>query len=82
MASIAEEIRTVVEQLSPDYQRRVLEFAQELTKAQPEVAQRQHTVLPPGAPGKNLLRFKFPLEDVEAMERALEDCERVEPDES
>jgi len=38
------------------------------------------TKLPPGTPGKDLLRFKLPLEDAEAMERALEDCERIEPD--
>lgn len=82
MASIAEEIRTVVKQLSPDYQRHVLEFAQELTKAHPTTFPPISTKLPPGTPGKELLRFKLPPEIAEEMERALEDCERVEPDES
>jgi len=31
MASVFEEIRVVVERLSPDYQLRVLEFARELS---------------------------------------------------
>lgn len=73
MASIAEEILTVVEHLSPDYQRRVLEFAQELTKAQPNTFPPIPNKLPPGTPGKELLRFKLPPEVAEEMERALED---------
>ena len=71
----------VVERLSPDYQRRVLEFAQGLSQTDYTIASLPTTALPPGTPGNVLVRFKLPLEDVEAMERALEDCERIEPDE-
>jgi hypothetical protein len=81
MATIPEEIRTIVERLSPDYQKRVLEFAQELAQTDRIFASLPRSVPPPGTPGSVLMRFKLPLEDVEAMERALEDCERIEPDE-
>ena len=77
MATIAEEIHTIVERLSPDNQRRVLEFAQELAQTHYTLASLPRTPLPPGTPGSVLMRFKLPLEDVEAMERALEDCERI-----
>src|SRR5438105_737675 len=36
---------------------------------------------PPGTPGSALPTFTLPLEDAEAMERALEDCERIDFDE-
>jgi hypothetical protein len=41
------------------------------------------TPLPPGTPGSALLQMRFmsSREDAEAMERALEDCERIEADE-
>ncbi len=81
MATIPEEIYTIVERLSPDHQRRVLEFAQELAQTDYTLASLPRTALPPGTPGSVLMRFKLPLEDAEAMERALEDCERIEPDE-
>ncbi len=81
MATIPEEIRTIVEHLSPDYQKRVLEFAQELAQTDYTLASLPTTVPPPGTPGSVLMRFKLPPEDVDAMERALEDCERIEPDE-
>jgi len=49
---------------------------QQFVKSLPE------TKLPPGTPGEALLGFKLPLEEVEAMERAIEEgCERVDPDE-
>ena len=81
MATIPEEIHTIVERLSPDYQRRVLKFAQELAQTDYTLASLPGTALPPGTPGSVLMRFKLPLEDTEAMERALEDCERIESDE-
>jgi len=83
MATIPEEINTIVERLSPDYQRRVLEFAQELAQTDYTLSSLPRTPLPPGTPSSVLLklRFKSSKEDVEAMERALEDCERIEPDE-
>jgi hypothetical protein len=83
MATIPEEIHTIVERLSPDYQRRVLEFAQELAQTDYTLASLPRTPLPPGTPGSVLLKLRFmsSKEDVEAMERALEDCERIEVDE-
>ena len=79
MATTPEEIRTIVERLSPDDQKRVLEFAQELAQTDYTFASLPRSVLPPGTPGSVLMRFKLPLEDVEAMERALEDCEIIYP---
>jgi len=81
MATIPEEIRSIVERLTPDYQRRVLEFAQGLAQTDYTFASLPTTAPPPGTPASVLIRFKLPLEDVKAMERALEDCERIEPDE-
>lgn len=72
MATVFEELRLLIEQLSPDYQQRVLEYAQEH-----QMLPLTHFPLPPGTPGSTLLRFTLPLEDVEAIERALEDCEGV-----
>lgn len=81
MATIPEEIRTIVEHLSPAYQRQVLKFAQRLAQSNRDTVPLPKTPLPPGTPAATLLRFKLPIEDTEAMERALEDCERIEPDE-
>ena len=81
MATMPEEIRSLVERLSPDLQQQVLRFAKGLTRTHKDIAALPKTPLPPGTPGPTLLRFKLPSEDVEAMERALEDCERIEPDE-
>jgi hypothetical protein len=81
MATRLEEIHALVEQLSPDYQQRVLEFAQELAQMHQFTMSLPETKLPPGTPGKDLLGITLPLKDAEAMERALADCERIEPDE-
>ncbi len=81
MATTPEEIRSLVERLSPNLQERVLKFAQGLAQTQEESLSLPRTPLPPGTPGSTLLHFKLPLEDAEAMEHALEDCERIEPDE-
>jgi hypothetical protein len=81
MATTIEEIRVLVERLSPDYQQKVLKLAQELARMQEFIMSLPETKLPPGTPGKDLLRFTLPLKDAEAMERALADCERIEPDE-
>lgn len=78
MATTREEIRVLIERLSPDYQRRVLEYAQALAQTQQALESLPTPSLPPGTPGNVLLRFKLPQEDTEAMERALADCERVE----
>jgi len=81
MATMPEEIRSLVERLSPDLQQQVLRFAKGLARTHKDIAALPKTPLPPGTPGPTLLRFKLPSEDIEAMERALEDCERIEPDE-
>ncbi len=81
MATMPEEIRSLVERLSPDLQRQVLKFAKGLARTNRDLVSLPKTPLPPGTPGPILLRFKLPSEDVDAMERALEDCERIEPDE-
>jgi hypothetical protein len=81
MATVAEEIRRIVEQLSLPHQQLVLEYAQGLThiysaSGQPITV----TPLPPGISGSALLHFSVPIEDAEAMELALQDCERIELD--
>jgi hypothetical protein len=85
MATVLEELQKIVEQLSPYYQRLVLEFAQRLTETEQASVplSAPTTPLTPGTSGSALLKLRFELspEDVEAMERALEDCERIEPDE-
>jgi hypothetical protein len=85
MATILEEISKIVERLSPDRQQKVLEFVQKLTQTDQTSTPLSSptTPLPPGTPGSTLLQLHFlsSREDVEAMERALEDCERVEEDE-
>lgn len=85
MATTIEEIQTLVEQLPPTDQQKVLELAQRLAEMQRFLDSLPKSTLPPGTPGNVLLevlqRFQLPLEAVEAMERAIEDCERVEMDE-
>ncbi|GAC1453022.1 MAG: hypothetical protein PVSMB4_13690 [Ktedonobacterales bacterium] len=77
MATIVEELASVVARLPPSEQARVLSFARAL--AQPPVF--PHTPLPPGSPPDALLRIRVDPEVGEAMEKALEDCERIDPDE-
>ncbi len=85
MASVLEEIHKVVERLPLERQQRVLEFAQRLTQTSQTTVPLSvpTTPLPPGTPGSALLQLRFmsSREDAEAMERALEDCERIEADE-
>lgn len=85
MATVLEEIHKLVERLPLDRQQRVLEFAQNLTKTdQASIPLSLPTTpLPPGTPGTALLQMRFvsSREDAEAMERALEDCEKIDADE-
>ncbi len=85
MATVLEEIHKLVERLPPDRQWQALEFLRGLAQTnQTNVPLSQPTTpLPPGTPGSVLLKLRFmsSKEDVEAMERALEDCERIEVDE-
>ena len=59
-----------VEQLDPDQQKKVLDFARSMAKA--------------GTRGEDVLRFAGTIdaEDLEAIKQAIDDaCERVNPDE-
>lgn len=79
MATIPEEIVTVLNRLPLDEQRRVLAFAQNLAQSIPA----PRSVLPPGMPIQDLLQFlpALPREAIDEMERAInEDCERIEID--
>ena len=77
MATIAEELASLVAQLPPNEQERVLRFAREL--AHPPIF--PHTPLPPGTPGSVVAKLRVSPEVGEAMEQALEDTERIWPDE-
>jgi len=79
MATVFEELCTLIKRLSPDYQQKVLGFVQELVQTSQSVSPISVTPLPPGTPGHALLSFTLPDEDVGAMESTLEDCEGVEP---
>lgn len=82
MVTVIEEIHKLVERLPLDRQQRGLEFAQKLTQTdQTSIPLSLPTTpLPPGTPGTALLQLRFMAsrEDAEAMERALEDCEKID----
>jgi hypothetical protein len=78
MATIAEELSSILTRLSARDQERVLSFAREL--AHPPLAF-PHTLPPPGTPGHVVAKLRVSPETGEAMERALEECERIWPDE-
>ncbi len=80
MATTIEEIQALVKRLPPERQKQVLEFARGLAQPERTISFQPQTPPLPGTPGSALLRFKLPKEDIDAMERALEDCERIEPD--
>jgi hypothetical protein len=77
MATIAEELSSLLGQLSLRDQERILSYAREL--AHPHAFPR--TPLPPGSSPDALLRIRVDQEVGEAMEKALEECERIWPDE-
>jgi hypothetical protein len=85
MATTIEEIQALVKRLPPDDQQQVLEFTQGLVRSHQILFSLPKTPLPPGTSGAalltTLLSLKLSSEDIDAMERALEDCERIEPDE-
>jgi hypothetical protein len=68
--TLTQQIIERVNRLNADQQRKVLEFVRELER-------------PRGVPAHSLLKFagRIAREDVERMEQAMEDCERVDPDE-
>ena len=67
MTSVKQRISEVVEQLSPEQQKKVLDFARQFKR-------------PKGVPAHTLLKHagKISLEDLALMEEAIEDCERVD----
>ena len=77
MATIAEELSSLLAQLPTREQERVLNFAREL--AHPPTF--PHSPLPPGTPGYIMAQLRISPEFGEAMERALVDTEQVYPDE-
>lgn len=77
MATTAEELLTVINQLPPQDQERILSYARELARQH----DLPHTPLPPGTPGRLIADLRVSPEGGDAMERALEDCERIDPDE-
>ncbi|HEY8323976.1 MAG: hypothetical protein ACHQ1E_05095 [Ktedonobacterales bacterium] len=78
MSTIAEELNALLAQLPPSEQARVLNFARDLARPPFVIA---HTPLPPGSSPDALLRIRVDPEVGEAMEQALADCERIDPDE-
>ncbi len=79
MSNTLDKIYTLAEKLSPQDQQRALDLIEELSQAHQESLSK----LPPGTSGKALLALKFSMspEVIDAMEKAIEDCERIEPDE-
>lgn len=79
MATIPEEVTTLLERLPLSDQQRVLDYARRLAGSGSPRFPR--TPLPPGTAPDVLLRITVSPEIGEAMERALEDCERIDADE-
>lgn len=77
MATIAEELSSLLERMPSRDQERVLSFARSLANP----VSYPHTPLPPGRSPDALLRIRVEPEVAEAMEKAMEECERIWPDE-
>lgn len=71
-STIQNDLLKEVEQLPPPLQRKVVEFAHSLAGSAPR-----------GTPGDQLLRFAGTMtaEDAKEMMAAIEDCERIDPNE-
>ena len=70
---ITQQLVEQVDRLPPEFQRKVLDFAQALALA-----------LPKGVPGRSLVRFAGTIDadDLKAMSQAIKaDCEQVDADE-
>lgn len=76
MATIVEEIHTLIERLPESDQERVLAYIRELTQKKPF----PHSPLPPGTPGYVIARLSVSPEVGEDLASALEDTERIDPD--
>lgn len=77
MATIAEEVNELLGRMPLDEQQRVLDYARRLANTPPF----PRTPLPLGTPPDVLLALTVEPEVGEAMEQALEECERIDPDE-
>jgi hypothetical protein len=77
MATIPEEVTSLLKRLPPSDQQRVLDYARRLAGT----TRFPRTPLPPGTAPDVLLRITVSPEIGEAMERALENCERIDADE-
>lgn len=82
MATITEEIQEAVAHLPPSDQQRVLAYVRALAQAgaTAQPSQVPHTPLPPGTPGSVIANLRVSPELGEALERALEDTERIDYD--
>lgn len=76
MATVLEELSSLVTHMNEQGQRRVLEFARML--ASPPVF--PHTPLPPGTPGHIVAQLRVSPEVADALEAGHADCERVVED--
>lgn len=65
--SLKEQIIAELDNLSPEQQRQMLEYAKRVKR-------------PPGVKARTLLKFagRIQPDDIERMEKAIEDCERVD----
>jgi hypothetical protein len=73
-ATFREQINRQLDQLTPDQQRQVLDFTISLGESDDK--------LPVGTSGDILLKFvgSISKDDLELMERAISDCDTVDPD--
>ena len=77
MATVPEELHSLIERLPTADLKRVLDYARKLANTPPF----PHTPLPPGSPLDVLLGITVAPEVGEALARAMEDCEQIDPDE-
>ena len=77
MATVSEELHELIDHLSSNHQWQLLKFAKMLSQADPYITSFPESNLPPSKPGSALEHFEISLEDA----RAMEDCERIFPDE-
>lgn len=77
MATTIDEINALLAGMPKHDQERVLWYARMLANP----PQFPHTPLPPGSPPEAVLNIRVDPETADAMEAALEECERIDPDE-
>jgi hypothetical protein len=81
MATVSEELHALIDRLSMEEQRQVFEYAQRLSQLRQLLLSLPRSSLPRGKPANALLSLGLPSENAEEMERAVQDCERVDVDE-